>query len=474
MENKNLKEYSFYVEGMHCASCELLIEKKLLKQFGVKSVDASFKDCRVDFTTESEIKIDKEKLNQEFSSFGYKLTNSKPYNIRQKLITFTPEGGLRISKLKLKQITRNLLIVLGLLLAFFWVEGLQLGKYVSIGQTSTLSAFLLLGLVAGVSSCAALIGGLLLSLIKNWHEAYIDSDDIFERAFPHTMFHLGRLASFFILGGALGVVGDWLTFDNSSTYSFLTIIVSLAMVLLALQMLEVSWAKKVSLRLPKFITRKAATGSSNSKWSPLIVGAATFFLPCGFTLIAQGVALASGNFLVGALIMVVFALGTMPMLLAISISGLKFTSKPHLTAKFSYVAGMLIIFFALYNINGQLNVLGYLSLSDLRIFEKKYEQVEAQRYIPVGSEQIVSLVAKNFDYIPTDQTIFKAGVPTKLVVDNQGILGCGAFLASSGLISGFVPLDKGQNIIDLGSPSAGSYKVTCSMGMVPPVTLTFK
>ena len=36
-----MKEHIYKVEGMHCASCELLIEKKLLSIQNIKSVDAS-------------------------------------------------------------------------------------------------------------------------------------------------------------------------------------------------------------------------------------------------------------------------------------------------------------------------------------------------------------------------------------------------------------------------------------------------
>ena len=39
--SKNLKEHVYKVEGMHCASCEILIEKKLLMIQNIKSVDAS-------------------------------------------------------------------------------------------------------------------------------------------------------------------------------------------------------------------------------------------------------------------------------------------------------------------------------------------------------------------------------------------------------------------------------------------------
>src|SRR3989344_5348075 len=35
------KEVTYFVKGMHCASCEVLIENKLLKGRGIKAVEAS-------------------------------------------------------------------------------------------------------------------------------------------------------------------------------------------------------------------------------------------------------------------------------------------------------------------------------------------------------------------------------------------------------------------------------------------------
>ena len=39
-----MKKYLYKVKGMHCASCEVLIEKKLLELDGIEFVDASLSD----------------------------------------------------------------------------------------------------------------------------------------------------------------------------------------------------------------------------------------------------------------------------------------------------------------------------------------------------------------------------------------------------------------------------------------------
>jgi sulfite exporter TauE/SafE len=135
------------------------------------------------------------------------------------------------------------------------------------------------------------------------------------------------------------------------------------MIGLGLQMLGVRAFRRFQLGLPKFITRSIADEKKfHGKYMPFVMGALTFFLPCGFTITAQTIALLSGNIWQGAGIMGFFALGTVPILLLIGLSSVKFFSKPHLALTFSKVAGFLVLFFALWNIYNQMNVLGLIGL----------------------------------------------------------------------------------------------------------------
>lgn len=467
---KKSSKRTIYVEGMHCASCEVLIEKKLLKQDGIKSVDASLKGNKVDLSYVGDKNPNIQKLNKEFKSYGYKFSNNEIEEEDTPVISIE-DGSLIINPEKLKLYLKLFLIASSFLIAFYLFEKLQLGQYVSVDSTSALPAFLLLGIVAGLSSCAALVGGLLLSMTKQWNEVYIDSQSKKEKAKPHIMFHIGRLISFTVLGGVLGLIGERLSLNNTTFFAILTIAVSIIMFILAMQMLEVGWARKLKFTAPKFLTRFVADEENfQGKYMPFATGALTFLLPCGFTLIAQTVALTSGSFIQGSLIMLLFALGTFPTLLAISYSGIALNSKPHLTAKFNLVAGLLIVFFAIYNVNGQLNVLGMPSLSNIT-FAKSDKVEEKVIETDADGQQIINITAQGFSYIPTSSTTIKAGVPTKLVVDDQGIQGCGAYIAATGLFDNYVALQRGTNEIDLGQPKKGTYKLTCSMGMVSPVII---
>ena len=223
--------------------------------------------------------------------------------------------------------------------------------------------------------------------------------------------------------------------------------------------------------MPKAIARKVASAGKKNSGSrmPMFIGAGTVILPCGFTLVAQGVALTSGSATTGALMLMAFVLGTMIPLLGIGLLSIEGTRNAARARAFSFYAGVTLVIFGLYNVNGQLNVLGVPSVSD--VFASSPAADEAELIVPTGATQEVMIDAEGFEYTFTGGPLIKAGVPTTLVVNNKGILGCGAFIASRGLIDGFVSLSKGINRIDVGTPQKGTYKITCSMGMVTPITL---
>ena len=86
------------------------------------------------------------------------------------------------------------------------------------------------------------------------------------------------------------------------------------MIVLGLQMLKLVPALARFLpTLPQALRAHASTTSPSAKPKAAhsCSGAATFFLPCGFTQALQLYVLAKGSFTIGALTMLAFALGTL-------------------------------------------------------------------------------------------------------------------------------------------------------------------
>ncbi len=448
-------EHTYFVKGMHCASCEILIEKKLSALKEIKSVEASAGKGKVFVVYQGQgPSIDK--LNEIFKRENY-LFFDHPVKITQEKENndyFTIIG------------TAFLLIVV-----FYLLKNSGFANLINVSSTSSLSMFFFLGLLAGVSSCAALVGGLVLSMSKQWLERYSERNSTLEKLQPHLMFNIGRIVSYTFLGGALGILGSKL--QISLTFSSLLIIaVSIMMTFLALQMLGVRAFRRFQFTMPRFITRHIADENNfQAKYMPFLMGALTFFLPCGFTITAQGLALISGNPIQGALIMLFFALGTTPVLLAIGLSAVKFSRSHHLSYKFLKVGGILVLFFALYNINSQLNVLGFSSLSDIKLNPNQQNQQTTnnnEEGLPpiVNGKQVIKMDAFASGYKPNYFKV-KVGIPVRWEINDAGTSGCTNAVISQGLFQGPINLTLGQTSIKEFMPTkAGKYKFSCWMGMI--------
>ncbi len=448
-----MKEHIYHIKGMHCASCEILIEKKLLELGNVKLVEASITKGEALIEYEDK-RPTAERLNEIFKKEGYQFFDKPEKNAEQK------ENG-------------NFFViacaVLFVIIGFSLIKDSGFAGLINVSSTSSLSMFFLLGLLAGVSSCAALVGGLILSMSKQWLGLYAEKESTLKKLQPHLMFNAGRLVSYAVLGGIIGTIGSKFQISSSFT-SILIIAVSALMFFLAFQMLGVKAFRRFQFTMPKFITRRLADETKfQGKYTPFIMGALTFFLPCGFTVTAQGLALISGGAIQGALIMLFFALGTLPSLLTIGLSSVKFLQKPHLSEKFLKIAGVLVLFFALYNINAQLNVLGFSSFSDIKLNPGSQTSTgNNPEGLPkiVNGKQILRMNASSRGYSPNYLKV-RVGLPVRWEINDTGTSGCTNAVISKSLFEGAIPLTPGQTSTKEFTPEKpGKYKFSCWMGMV--------
>ncbi|MSU54522.1 MAG: hypothetical protein EXS48_01615 [Candidatus Staskawiczbacteria bacterium] len=339
-----MQEKTYYIKGMHCASCEVLIEKKLLEIPGVKSVDASTAKSQATIEYDQQVPS-LQQLNEAFKQDNYTFSENK-YEVgdTQKEVKLVKKTLIAFS------------VAIGIVTVFLLLDKVGVSSLLSVGSRSSVFAFFGFGVLAGLSSCAALVGGIVLSMSKQWNDLYVNQTSSYKKFEPHAIFNIGRILSYALGGGLLGLIGSRLQL-SLGLITFLIIAISILMIGLGLQMLGVPGFRKFQFSAPKSITRYIANENNfKGKYMPFIMGALTFFLPCGFTITAQTIALLSGNALQSALIMGFFALGTTPMLLIIGLSSVKFFSKPNVSEIFSKLAGFLVIFFALFNIINKINI----------------------------------------------------------------------------------------------------------------------
>ena len=175
---------------------------------------------------------------------------------------------------------------------------------------------------------------------------------------PQMLFHIGRLISFFLLGGVIGFLGSVFQLGLVGTF-ILNGIVAIMLLILGINLLDVfPWAKKIQPTIPSFIGKRVhGLKKMNHTLTPLLIGIATFFLPCGFTQSMQIYTLTTGSFLTGSFIMGAFALGTFPVLALLSFSSLGIHKKAQ-SGVFFKTAGLVVIFFGIFNIMSSLVAVG--------------------------------------------------------------------------------------------------------------------
>jgi len=160
-------------------------------------------------------------------------------------------------------------------------------------------------------------------------------------------------------------------------------------------------------------------------------------------------------------------LGTTPILLGIGFSSLKLSSDPHSASRFTKIAGILVLFFALFNLNSQLNVLGLKSFGDL-ILPKTISVSADENGLPpvVNGKQIIKMNASASGYSPNNFKV-RAGIPVRWEITDTGTSGCTNAVISRSLFNDQIGLTPGQTSVKEFTPEKpGKYKFSCWMGMI--------
>lgn len=332
------KTLTFHVGGMHCNACILLTESELEDVPYITKAKSSLKNNDVTITGNFGDKSDEtivKELTDVLSKHGYAL-----YTESQAKEKNWSEFKLAIP------------IAVAFAVLFVFLQKIGLVNLVTASKVTYGTAFVL-GIVASLSTCMAVVGGLLLSMSATFAKEG-------DRVKPQLLFHAGRLVSFFVLGGVIGALGSVFELSVNATF-VLGVIIALVMLILGINLLDVFHStQKFQLGMPKLISRYALDVSKwNHSLTPLLVGVVTFFLPCGFTQSMQIYTLSTGSFMKGGLTMLAFALGTLPVLALISFSSFSIR-KSTKSGIFFKSAGLIVIMFAIFNLINSLVAAGYI------------------------------------------------------------------------------------------------------------------
>jgi uncharacterized protein len=177
------------------------------------------------------------------------------------------------------------------------------------------AAAFMLGLV-GSLHCAGMCGPIAIALPLN-------NQSWFSRISGGLLYNLGRTLTYGLLGAVFGLAGMGLALGGMQQW--VSIILG-AFMILAVVVPRVGGAGKKLAGLADKITgvlKKPFIRLFRLKTysSLFIIGLLNGFLPCGLVYIALAGALVMSKYYEGAIYMILFGLGTIPMMLAISIAG---------------------------------------------------------------------------------------------------------------------------------------------------------
>jgi sulfite exporter TauE/SafE/copper chaperone CopZ len=433
------------INGMHCRSCELLLEENLKNIPGVKKVEANYKTGKAELFFENNRGVEPKKFVAEISESIKQTVKDAGYDIgyKNKLEWVSQDQNDYI----------NLLYGVAILVVLYLAaQSLGLFNLDVNTESASLYVVLMVGLVAGVSTCMALVGGLVLGISARHAEAHPEITAK-QKFTPHLYFNLGRVLGFGFLGGVLALLGSVVQ-PSASTLGIMTIVIGGVMIFLGLKLVEIfPVLKDKSISLPKSISKLLGINKEQKEYShsgSFITGALTFFLPCGFTQAMQLFAVSSGSFWSGAAIMALFALGTAPGLLGIG--GLASVFKGRKAKVFFAATGVAVI------------ILGWVNISN-------GSQLAFQGKAPVvalGSTQSsevqeVRMTQSGSGYTPNILTV-ERGKKVRWIITSTNQFSC----ASSIVMNKYgisKSLTKGENIIEFTPNEIGEIPFSCSMGM---------
>jgi len=441
----------FTVSGMSCAHCEARIQNAVKRLPGVSSVSASFARRKVEVIFDEE-KSNLDAIRAAIESAGYVVVG---------------EGRVR------QPVSKVIPVALILLAVYFLLRNTLgfdfLGFIPTIDSTVSLAALFVTGLLTSVH-CIAMCGGINLS------QSVSSSAGAKSSLRNPLLYNLGRVISYTLVGALVGGLGSVLFFSET-VKAVLLILAAIGMLLMGLSML--GWLPWWLVpRVPAFLAAKA--GKAGAGKGPLVVGLLNGLMPCGPLQAMQLYALATGSALTGALSMLLFSLGTVPLMLG---AGVAFAA---LKGKFTYViqrvSAVFVVFFAVVMASSALSLAGIrpqgsgdlpaapaapTATAKQEESQSLLQQALDKGYLPATVQDGVQTVQANLNPSVYPFIIVQKGIPVEFTItaDKSSITGCNQTVV--------LPeykvqqtLQPGDNVLKFTPEESGIVPYTCWMGML--------
>lgn len=435
------------VNDMTCISCERRIGQVLKKAQGVKRVEVSYTKGTARVTYDSAA-ITKDNIIQIIEDAGYHVDGG-----------VTSKGKVTKENTKLSKVLNienaSKAIKVAIIVIGIYIVARNLGltrifyTFPEAKEGMSYGMLFIIGLFTSVH-CIAMCGGINLSQCIAPSGTNEDHKKV-STVRPAFLYNLGRVISYTLLGGIVGGIGSVVSMTNS-LQGLVQVLAGIFMIIMGLNMLAIfPWLRRFAPRMPRFIAKKINRGKQNS--NPLIVGLLNGLMPCGPLQAMQIYALSTGSLLQGALSMLLFSLGTVPLMFGIGALS-SFMSKRFTSQIMRYDAVLVVVLgFSMFN-NG-LNLSGVV----IGVGGGKGQEAEVENGV-----QTVTTKLTNGIYSPITVEV---GTPVRwnIQVDSGQLSGCNyrIYINEYGIEK---QLEVGDNYIEFTPTKTGSYPYSCWMGML--------
>lgn len=419
-----MTKQTFLIRGMSCTGCERTLERAISRLKGVSSVKADY--TRQELCVSYEEPCRSEHIRAAVEAAGYQVAE-QPQQDSSALYILIILTGLFI-------IARQL----------GWTEFFQSFPVAGAEQVGYVVLFFI-GLLTSVH-CIAMCGGINLTQSVTGSASHPLRRSL--------LYNLGRLTSYTLIGGILGLVGSAAAI-SLKVRGIIGLAAGCFMVLMGINMLgHFGFFRRLSLRLPVPLARAL---SSFAKHGPFAIGLVNGFMPCGPLQSMQIYAIASGSFLSGALSMFFFCLGTIPLVLLFGAAAgaLRLSWKDRMLK----VSSCLLVLLGLFMVQNNLALSGvsFPCMSMSQASETVAASVE-------GDTQYITTHLRANGYEDIQVT---AGIPVvwTIIAEEEDLNGCNNEL----VIPAFdqqIKLTEGSNVISFTPEEAGTYSYSCWMGML--------
>lgn len=433
-----------HIGKMTCVNCQNKIEKKLKNTAGIKNAKVSYAKGTADIEFDPDV-------------ISLKDIIAVIENLDYQVLPPQKDGAEHIRK------TAGFLF---LILALYWLLRefgiLNLLVPSKLADTDMGYGMLFLtGLVTSVH-CIAMCGGINLSQCLPKGTEAPQSGGELPTFLPAFQYNLGRVLSYTVIGFLLGAAGMALGSSREVGLSLLLqgclkLIAGMFMVITGINMLGIfPKLRRLTPRMPGFLAKKIHAEKAKSH-GPLVVGLLNGLMPCGPLQSMQIVALASGSPVTGALSMLLFSLGTVPLMLGlgsfVSALGRRFTHQV-LNA-----GAVLVVVLGLAMLSQGGSLMGFPFLGSGTVSAASEDNAKL-----MDGEQIVTSTLSPGRY---PNITVQAGTPVRWVIDapEGSINGCNyqMYIQNYGIEYTF---QTGENVITFTPTEPGTVQYNCWMGMI--------